>query len=108
AIDSLTVTGDGAYNGVYDVAGSVNGTGESGVGSMSFNTTTNTVTIAGSIVCSSVFGPACTSVGLVIVPSTTLVTGTGTFSNLTVSADSNGFHVTFNDTDTKAGTLLSA
>jgi hypothetical protein len=111
AIDTLTVTGDGAFDGVYDVDGIVNGSGESGVGSLDFNTATNTITITGSISCQSGSGGACTPtqilLGSTIVSSTTLLGGTGAFSNLTISANGVLAFVTFNAPDQKAPSLLS-
>lgn len=57
AIDSLTVTGTIGHDGVYDVDGLVNGTGESGVGRLDFNTVTGTFTIKGNIIALGVVGP---------------------------------------------------
>lgn len=112
AIDTLTVLGDGAFDGTYDVDGTVNGSGESGVGSLDFNTATNTITITGSISCQAGSGAACTAAqiaaGSTIVASTTLLTGTGAFSNVVVSANAVTAAVTFNAPDQKDLTLLAA
>jgi len=111
-IDSLTVFGDGAFDGVYDVDGTVTGAGEPGVGSLAFNTATNTITITGSISCQPGSGAACTAAqitaGSTIVASTTLLMGTGAFSGVTVSADGTTADVVFKAPDQKAATLLAA
>ena len=109
AVGVLTVTGDGAYNGTYGIDGTVGGDGD-----LSFNTTTNTITIVGSIDCTSVFGPACTSLGKVLVPTgTTLLSGVdgttgGAFSSLIVVAGPTTGAVSFTDTDSKSEALLTA
>lgn len=103
-IDTLTVSGAGAADGVYDVDGVTTGSGESGVGTLEFNTQTNVIAIVGSIVCQNTLG-ACTghAVGDTIVANTALLTGS--FNSFTA----NNFGL-LNATgpDTKAASLLTA
>lgn len=114
AIDTLTVT-NGSSVITYDVDGTVNGTSETGVGSLDYNTTGNTFTITGSIVCdgnpSEATGPcAGHAAGFVLVANTTLVLGTGTLSitNDTTSIASED-SVSFSaQADDKSSALLAA
>jgi hypothetical protein len=104
-IGILTVTGDGTFNGTYIVDGSVPGTQG---GTLSFNTSTNAFTIVGSVDCN---GEAWCGGGTAqLVPSgTTLVTGTGTFSGLTITGAGTAVaSVNFSDLDTKNNLLLRA
>ena len=115
-IDSLTVLGAGANDGVYDVNGTVNGNGELGVGSLQFDTKTDTLTITGSISCGGLLAPtpACTAAQIAsdatIVASTTLLMATGTFTNVSVAANSpvpGAVSVSFAVPDLKAAALLA-
>jgi hypothetical protein len=96
-IDALTVFGTGANDGVYDVVGTCTGTGngsESGVGCLDFNTSTNTISITGSV----------TGLpGNVSTASEALLSG----SLLGWTADSQGLHGAFGP-DGKARDLLLA
>jgi hypothetical protein len=98
AISTLIVSGDGLFDGTYAVTGAVNG-----YGALSFNTDTSGqfVTIVGGV----------PSLGVV---STTLLTGTGAFSGVVVTAPAcvaipshTCPTVSFDAPDTKGATLLS-
>ena len=114
-VDAMTVVGDPGYNGVYDVIGTVNGSGELLVGSLDFNTTTNTITITGGITCGGLLAPttACSAADILankvlVVGGTPLLQGTGIFSSVVVSANGSTISVTFGDADQKAAALLTA
>jgi hypothetical protein len=100
AISKMVISGDGKFDGTYDVTGAV-----AGYGALSFDTSANTVQIVGGVA-----GP-----GLFVANGTTLLTGTGPFSNIVVTAPNCAVitthlcpTVTFDAPDMVGPTLLSA
>ena len=90
-ISKMIVSGDGGFDGTYAVAG----------GALSFDTGANTVQIAGGIAL------------LSVADGTTLLTGTGPFSNISITnSPCEGIHtcpvVSFDASDMVGPTLLSA
>ena len=69
AISTMIVSGDGGFDGTYAVTGAV-----AGFGALSFDTSTNFVQIVGGVA------------SLLVADGTTLLTGTGPFSNISVTA----------------------
>lgn len=110
-IGILTVTGgSAAINGTYIVDGAVQGV-EGGV--MTLNTTTNTITIVGSVDCHVGSGTICSAADdaantELVASGTTLLQGTGTFSNLSITPGSAIGIVSFTDIDSKSEALLAA
>jgi len=114
AVDTLTVTGDGTYDGIYHVSGNVSGSLESNVGNLTFSTSASTITIVGGVVCVNVTA-ACSALDVTnstqLAPNgTTLMQGTGTFSNVTLTGNGSPipFVASFQVPDTKDPGLLSA
>jgi hypothetical protein len=108
-IGILTVSGDGAANGTYIIDGGTAGT-EGGI--MTLNSTTNTITIVGSIDCHTGSGTICTSMqdstnAQLVASGTTLLSGTGTFQSFSTTTPTLG-DVSFSDIDSKSSTLLTA
>jgi hypothetical protein len=98
AISAMIVSGDGVFDGTYAVTGSV-----AGFGALSFDTGANSVQIVGGV-------PS-----LSVANGTTLLTGTGPFSNILVTAPSCAVitshlcpTVTFDAPNVTDPTLLSA
>jgi hypothetical protein len=116
-IDSLQVSGDGLYDGFYDVTGNANGNGESNVGNLSFSTNPGSqfMTIVGGVVCQQITA-ACTSIGQVLVANDNthkLLQSAGPFSSNVLSPNAGNTNnvpwtLSFSGTDTKDATLLSA
>jgi len=112
----LTVGGDGSYDGTYIIDGGTNGVVG---GILNFNSTTNAFTIVGSVDCMAEGGSnpgsgtgACTSTmdtnnTAIVASGTTLVSGTGTFTNLSTTQPAAG-DVSFTDVDSKSSLLLGA
>jgi len=109
-VNSMTVTGAGAGDGVYDVFGA----GASGIGFsngsaiVSFDTSTGAFTITGGVC---VLGnTSCTGgAGTTLVTSTNLVTGLGGVSNLQFTTlTATNLTMSFYEPDQKAASLLTA
>ena len=94
-VDSLTVIGDGAFDGTYDLTGTGADNDINGSALLAFNTQTGAFSITGGV-----------DSGL-NVASTTLLTGT--IGSFTTSGGGNTLSIQFNPgTDTKATSLLNA
>ena len=98
AISKMIVSGDGGFDGIYPVTGAV-----AGFGALSFDTGANSVQIVGGVA------------DLSVADGTTLLTGTGPFSNILVTAPScvakpsdRCVTVSFDAPDMVGPTLLSA
>jgi hypothetical protein len=89
-IGVMTVVGSGAKDGTYTVGGTCSGSGQTNVGCLNFNTSTNTLSVVGGL----------TGLGI---GSSTLLTGSFT----SWLADANGL-TSATGPDTKSATLLSA
>jgi hypothetical protein len=89
-ISSMTVYGDGVFDGVYAVTGGCSGSGGWGYGCLDFDTSTNTITVTGAV----------DSLGTAV---ETLLSGTF----ISWKADSNGLTNGVGK-DTKAADLLAA
>lgn len=119
-IPIMTVSNDGLYSGTYLVDGTCGPSAD--FGCLSFNTATNTITVTGSVDCTTgILGTsgiaACSALqdasGFTLVPSgippTVLLMGTGTISNLTITgAGTASGTINFTDSDTKNTALLTA
>jgi len=106
----LTVSGAGAAaDGTYIIDGGTKGV-EGGI--LTLATSTSTITIVGSIDCMGGSGTICTSAqdssnAQLVASGTTLLSGTGTFQNLSTTLPAAG-DISFSDVDSKGQALLTA